>query len=127
MQFFSSEIVKSNSTSSKSAAAPSGVASASCICFIFSVCSFASSMAFSMSSIFLLKNYHSQLIQILDNFYYSFSSVVTVREPPTVILLGKNRKMESYNECWIALTADDPERKASTVSVVAFALSSIII
>ena len=35
--------------------------------------------------------------------------------------------MESYSDCSIALTADDPERKASTVSVVAFALSSIII
>ncbi len=34
---------------------------------------------------------------------------------------------ETYTDWWIALTADDPERKASTVSVVAFALSSIII
>ena len=36
-------------------------------------------------------------------------------------------EMESYRDCWIALTADDPERKASTVSVVALAFSSIII
>ena len=35
--------------------------------------------------------------------------------------------MEPYTDCWIALTADDPERKASTVSVVALALSSIMI
>jgi hypothetical protein len=35
--------------------------------------------------------------------------------------------MEAYTDCWIALTADDPERKASTVSVVALALSSIMI
>jgi hypothetical protein len=35
--------------------------------------------------------------------------------------------MGSYTDCGIAFTADDPERKASTVSVVAFALSSIII
>ena len=33
----------------------------------------------------------------------------------------------SYRDCWIALTAEDPERKASTVSVVALAFSSIII
>jgi len=49
------------------------------------------------------------------------------RNPTTAILVKMRRKMESYSDCWIALTADDPERKASTVSVVAFALSSIII
>jgi hypothetical protein len=40
---------------------------------------------------------------------------------------NREGEVESYRDCWIALTADDPERKASTVSVVALAFSSIII
>jgi hypothetical protein len=40
---------------------------------------------------------------------------------------NREGEMKSYRDCWIALTADDPERKASTVSVVALAFSSIII
>lgn len=56
---------ESGVTSSKSAAAPIGADNASCICFMFSVCSLISSIVLSTSSMFLQKKekdqYHTRI------------------------------------------------------------------
>lgn len=51
-------------TSSKSAAAPTGVARASCICFIFSVCSSTCSMVLSISPMLL---YHYHKVKVINS------------------------------------------------------------